>query len=95
MRPRGPDRRGLGSTARRVARTSSVGGTPFASSVAVAVVLGCEVPSHTPVGTRSCEATRSGDLSVSAWTRPRTSCLERAVRYTGHRVPYCWSPFGR
>ena len=36
-----------------------------------------------------------GTFPSRLWTRPRTSCLERAVRRTGHRVPYWWGPFGR
>merc|ERR1711872_373611 len=56
-----------------------------------------EVPSHTP-GAVVCEPTGPSEgllLTCRLGLDPASSWGERAVRRTGHRVPYWWSPFGR
>ena len=56
-----------------------------------------EVPSHTP-GAVVCEPTGPSEgllLTCRFGLDPASSWGERAVRRTGHRVPYWWSPFGR
>ena len=96
-------RRAARATARRPTREGEPDGLgrgrsaawASAGGVAVAVVLGREAPMHTPLAHvvasllgRGGAVSRGTRPFGSAWTRPRTSCLERAVRRTGHRVPY-------